>query len=244
MSEISNILKELQSVEDDSVIDVFVPSVNRLVKFKPLSVKQHHEILKCGIDGVLGSIKLSTIFNKIIIDNSLESIDFTVYDTEWILLKLRMANVGDSVTIKEQTYNLNDLVRSKKIFDYTDEISYKDIIVQLAVPNIKRDIEISEACHKDFSKGNLEDRLVSETISSMLSYEVIKFIKTVTVNNLTVNFDSVTTADKRKILENLPLSINNMITNFITNYRDHEQVSYTFEDGIALAIDGDFLTRA
>ena len=191
MNEISNILKELQSVEDDSVIDVFVPSVNRLVKFKPLSVKQHHEILKCGIDGVLGSIKLSTIFNKIIIDNSLESIDFTVYDTEWILLKLRMANVGDSVTIKEQTYNLNDLVRSKKIFDYTDEISYKDIIVQLAVPNIKRDIEISEACHKDFSKGNLEDRLVSETISSMLSYEVIKFIKTVTVNNLTVNFDSV-----------------------------------------------------
>ena len=244
MNEISNILKELQSVEDDSVIDVFVPSVNRLVKFKPLSVKQHHEILKCGIDGVLGSIKLSTIFNKIIIDNSLESIDFTVYDPEWILLKLRMANVGDSVTIKEQTYNLNDLVRSKKIFDYTDEISYKDIIVQLAVPNIKRDIEISEACHKDFSKGNLEDRLVSETISSMLSYEVIKFIKTVTVNNLTVNFDSVTTADKRKILENLPLSINNMITNFITNYRDHEQVSYTFEDGIALAIDGDFLTRA
>jgi hypothetical protein len=244
MSEISNILKELQSVEDDSVIDVFVPSVNRLVKFKPLSVKQHHEILKCGIDGVLGSIKLSTIFNKIIIDNSLESIDFTVYDTEWILLKLRMANVGESVTIKEQTYNLNDLVRSKKIFDYTDEISYKDIIVQLAVPNIKRDIEISEACHKDFSKGNLEDRLVSETISSMLSYEVIKFIKTVTVNDLTVNFDSITTADKRKILDNLPLSINNMITNFITKYRDHEQISYTFEDGTALAIDGDFLTRA
>ena len=244
MSEISNILKELQSVEDDSVIDVFVPSVNRLVKFKPLSVKQHHEILKCGIDGVLGSIKLSTIFNKIIVDNSLEPVDFTVYDTEWILLKLRMANVGENITIKEQTYNLNDLVRSKKIFDYTDEITYKDIIVQLAVPNIRRDIEISEACYKDFSKGNLEDRLVSETISSMLSYEVIKFIKTVTVNDLTVNFDSITTADKRKILENLPLSINNMITNFITKYRDHEQVSYTFEDGTALAIDGDFLTRA
>ena len=244
MSEISNSLKELQSVEDDSVIDVFVPSVNRLVKFKPLSVKQHHEILKCGIDGVLGSIKLSTIFNKIIVDNSLEPVDFTVYDTEWILLKLRMANVGENITIKEQTYNLNDLVRSKKIFDYTDEITYKDIIVQLAVPNIRRDIEISEACYKDFSKGNLEDRLVSETISSMLSYEVIKFIKTVTVNDLTVNFDSITTADKRKILENLPLSINNMITNFITKYRDHEQVSYTFEDGTALAIDGDFLTRA
>ena len=244
MSEISNILKELQSVEDDSVIDVFVPSVNRLVKFKPLSVKQHHEILKCGIDGVLGSIKLSTIFNKIIVDNSLEPVDFTVYDTEWILLKLRMANVGENITIKEQTYNLNDLVRSKKIFDYTDEITYTDIIVQLAVPNIRRDIEISEACYKDFSKGNLEDRLVSETISSMLSYEVIKFIKTVTVNDLTVNFDSITTADKRKILENLPLSINNMITNFITKYRDHEQVSYTFEDGTALAIDGDFLTRA
>jgi len=244
MSEISNILKELQAVEEDSVIDVFVPSVDRLAKFKPLSVKQHHEVLKCGIDGVLGSIKLSTIFNKIIIDNSLESIDFTVYDTEWILLKLRMANVGENITIKEHTYNLNNLSRNKESFEYKEEISYKDIFVQLTVPKIKQDIEISEACYKDFSKGNLEDRLVSETISSMLSYEVIKFIKTVTVNNLTVNFDIITTSDKRKVLENLPLSINNMITNFITKYRDHEQVSYTFEDGTSLSIDGDFLTRA
>lgn len=244
MSEISNILKELQSVEDDSVIDVFVPSVNRLVKFKPLSVKQHHEILKCSIDGVLGSIKLSTIFNKIIIDNSLESIDFTVYDTEWILLKLRMANVGEHITIKEQIYNLNDLTRNNKSFNYKEEISYKDIIVQLSVPKIKQDIEISEACYKDFSKGKIEDRLVSETVSSMLSYEVIKFINSVTVNSLTVNFDSITTVDKRKILENLPLPINNMITNYITKYRDHEQVSYTFQDSTSLSIDGDFLTRA
>jgi len=244
MSEISSILKELQVVEDDSVVDVFVPSVNRLVKFKPLSVKQHHEILKCGIDGVLGSIKLSTIFNRIIIDNSLESIEFTVYDTEWILLKLRMANVGEHITIKEQTYNLNNLVRSKEIFNYIDEISYKDIIIQLAVPNISRDIEVSEDCYKDFSKGKLEDRLVSETISSMLSYEVIKFIKSVSVNSITVDFESITTSDKRKILESLPLAINNMVTNFITMYRDHEQLSYTFEDGTPLSIDGDFLTRA
>ena len=244
MREISNILKELQAVEEDSVVDVFVPSVNRLVKFKPLSVKQHHEILKCSIDGVLGSIKLSTIFNKIIIDNSLEPVDFTVYDTEWILLKLRMANVGESITIKEQTYNLNDLTRNDKSFEYEEEISYKDIIVQLAVPKIKLDIDISEACYKDFSKGNLEDRLVSETISSMLSYEVIKFIKSISVNNLVVNFENISTADKRKLLESLPLSINNQITNFITKYRDHEQVSYTFDDGTFLSIDGDFLTRA
>jgi hypothetical protein len=155
-----------------------------------------------------------------------------------------MANVGESITIKEQTYNLNDLTRNDKSFEYEEEISYKDIIVQLAVPKIKLDIDISEACYKDFSKGNLEDRLVSETISSMLSYEVIKFIKSISVNKLVVNFENISTADKRKLLESLPLSINNQITNFITKYRDHEQVSYTFDDGTFLSIDGDFLTRA
>lgn len=244
MSDISNILKELQTVENDSVVDVFVPSVNKLVKFKPLSVKQHHEILKCSVDGVLGSIKLSIVFNKIITDNCLESVDFTVYDTEWILLKLRIANIGESITIKEQIYNLKDLTRNKDIFKYKEEISYKDIIVQLAVPTIAQDLEIAEASYKDFSKGNIGDRLVSETISSMLSYEIIKFIKFITVNGIVVNFDSITTLDKRKILENLPLAINNMITNFITRYRNHELVSYTFEDGTILSIDGDFLTRA
>ena len=59
-----------------------------------------------------------------------------------------------------------------------------------------------------------------------------------------VNFENISTADKRKLLESLPLSINNQITNFITKYRDHEQVSYTFDDGTFLSIDGDFLTRA
>ena len=157
---------------------------------------------------------------------------------------MRISNIGENITIKEQVYNLNNLTRNKNTFEYKEDISYKDIAVQLAVPTIRQDIEISEASYKDFSKGNIGDRLVSETISSMLSYEIIKFIKSITVNDLIVNFDSITTSDKRKILENLPLAINNKITNFITRYREHELVSYTFEDGTFLSIDGDFLTRA
>ena len=244
MSDITNILKELQAIEDDSVVDIFVPSVGRLVKFKPLSVKQHHEILKCGIDGISGSIKLSIILNKIIIDNCLEPIDFMVYDSEWILLNLRISNVGTSITLDERIYNLGDLTRNVKLFDYTTVVSYKDINVQLVVPTIKQDIEISEACYKDFSKGNIEDKKVSDTISSMLSYEIAKFIKTVSVNDTTIDFESLSINDKRKILDSLPLTINNKITDFITKYRNHEQVSYTFEDGTVLLIDGDFLTRA
>ena len=244
MSDITNILKELQAVEDDSVVDIFVPSVNRLVKFKPLSVKQHHEILKCGIDGISGSIKLSVILNKIIIDNCLESIDFVVYDTEWVLLNLRIAHVGTSITLEERTYNLGDLARNVKPFDYIAEVLYKDISVQLAVPTIKLDIEISEACYKDFSKGNIEDKKVSDTISSMLSYEIAKFIRTVSVNDTTIDFEGLSIVDKRKILDSLPLTINNKITEFITKYRNHEQESYTFEDGTVVLIDGDFLTRA
>lgn len=244
MSEISDILKELQAVEDSSAVHIFVPSVNRSVKFKPLSVKQHHEILKCGIDGVLGSIKLSTILNKIIIENCLESVDFMVYDTEWILLNLRIASVGKSISIEDKKYNLTDLARNKSLFNYTEEISFKDIKVQLEVPTVNKDLEISEYCYKDFSKGNIEDRLVSETISSMLSYEIIKFIKTVSIKDLTISFESISISDKTKILESLPLTVNNKITKFITKYRNHEQVSYTFEDDTVLLIDGDFLTRA
>lgn len=244
MSEITNILKELQAVEDDSIINVLVPSVNRLVKFKPLSVKQHHEILKCGIDGISGSIKLASILNKVVIDNSLETIDFMAYDTEWVLLNLRIANVGASVTLEEKIYNLNDLTRNVTPFEYTTEVSYKDINVQLSVPTSKQDIEISEACYKDFSKGNIEDKKVSDTISSMLSFEIAKFIKTITVKDTIIDFKSISITDKRKILDSLPLIINNKITDFIAKYRNHEQVSYTFEDGTVLLIDGDFLTRA
>lgn len=244
MSEISDILKQLQEVEASSAIHISVPSLNRLVKFKPLSVKQHHEILKCGIDGVIGTIRLSTVFNKIIKENCLESVNFMIYDTEWILLNLRIAGIGKSVTIEEKEYDLADLKRNQTSFDYSSEISYKDIKVQIEVPPINKDLEISEYCYKDFSKGNIEDRQVSETISSMLSYEIIKFIKLISIKDLVINFDNISISDKREILESLPLALNNKITEFITSYRNHEQVSYTFEDGTVLLIDGDFLTRA
>ena len=179
MSEVLNILKELQTVEDDSALDILVPSVNKVVKFKPLSVKQHHEILKCSIDGVTGSIKLAIILNKIIIENSLESIDFTVYDAEWILLQLRKHCIGKSVSIDNKEYSLDELAKNASDFEYNHTVSYKGVEVLLTVPTLKLDIEISEACYKDIGKSVDDDTKLSETISSMLSYEIIKFIKSI-----------------------------------------------------------------
>ena len=244
MSEVLNILKELQSVEDDSAVDIIVPSVNKLVKFKPLSVKQHHEILKCSIDGVTGSIKLAIILNKIIIENSLESIDFTVYDAEWILLQLRKHSFGNTVTIEDRVYNLDDLTKNVTDFKYSHTIFYKGVEVLLTVPSLKLDIEVSEACYKDIAKSAADDTKISETISSMLSYEIIKFIKSISVKENIINFSDITTTEKKKLLESIPLSINNKITEFIASYRQNEQTSYTFDDGTLLTIDGDFLTRA
>jgi hypothetical protein len=244
MSEVLNILKELQSVEDDSALDILVPSVNKLIKFKPLSVKQHHEILKCSIDGVPGSIKLAIILNKIIIDNSLEPVDFTIYDAEWILLQLRKHSFGKTVSIEDKVYNLDDLTKNVTDFKYTHSISYKGIEVLLSVPTIKLDIEVSEACYKDILKTVSDETKISETISSMLSYEIVKFIKSISVKDNTINFSDITTTEKKKLLESIPLAVNNKITEYISSYRKNEISSYTFSDGALLTIDGDFLTRA
>ena len=234
MSEVLNILKELQTVEDDSALDILVPSVNKVVKFKPLSVKQHHEILKCSIDGVTGSIN----------ENSLESIDFAVYDAEWILLQLRKHSLGKTVTIDEKEYSLDELTKNVTDFKYSHTVSYKGVDVLLTVPTLKLDIEVSDACFKDISKSASDDTKLSETISSMLSYEIIKFIKSISVKDSIINFSDITTTEKKKLLESIPLAINNKITEYIASYRKNEQTSYTFSDGALLTIDGDFLTRA
>jgi len=244
MSEITDFLNELQVVADDSTLDIFVPSVERLVKFKPLSVKQHYDILRCGIDGVPGSIKLGIVLNKIIIENCFEPIDFKVEDTEWILLNLRIASVGENVVIDGKTYNLRDLSRIAAPFDYTRKIVVKDITVHLDVPSVKKDLEVSEVYYKEFKKTANEDTGVSETISSMISYEIIKFIKSISIRDQSIDFSNINTADKLKILSSLPLSINNKIAEYIIEYRNNEQASFTFEDGAVLSINSDFLTRA
>ena len=89
MSNIKSFIDELKQLSDNDHFSVFVPSIGKEIKFRAFSVKQHKDLMKSALDGVEGSLKMYKTFNDIIISNSLEPVDFSIYDRTKILVDLR-----------------------------------------------------------------------------------------------------------------------------------------------------------
>jgi hypothetical protein len=59
-------------------------------------------------------------------------------------------------------------------------------------------------------------------LSEIYTYELVKYIKSLTVGEDTVQFSEISVRDRIKIVNNLPLSINKQIIEFIQDIKQKE----------------------
>jgi hypothetical protein len=230
-----------QLVDKDSVI-IFVPSVGKNVTFKPFSVRQHKDVIKTMLNGVEGSISVTKVFNDIIKENSSEDISFKHYDRNKILVELRRQSVGDKITIGENKYILSSLPKTKFVFDDIRSFEYSGIKVKTRIPSLDVDSRITEKSVAEINRFNTDDKKISNSVNILVAYEIIKFIDTIQIGDNTINFDEQSIYDKKNIVDNLPLKLNNIILDYIAEYKEYEAGLYTFDDGIKLTVDASFLT--
>ena len=69
-----DILSELKSFTDQNVIDIYLPSQKKTVKFKKLNVKQQKQLLLVALDDAKSLINFNIALYDIIHDNILISI--------------------------------------------------------------------------------------------------------------------------------------------------------------------------
>lgn len=242
MSNIKSFIEELKQISDSDHYSVAVPSIGREVKFKAFSVKQHKDLIKSALDGVEGSLRMYKIFNDIISTNSLEPINFAIYDRTKILVDLRKRCVSELVNIADTEYNLNNLPEFNFVFDDSQKFKYKKISVDVRLPSLDIDSDITEKSIVEFSKYSSEEKKVGNSLNILLVYELMKFINTITVDDVVISFDETSTADKKAIIDNLPLKLINNILDYIAKFKDYEQSLFTFPDGTKLIIDASFLS--
>ena len=242
MSNIKSFIDELKQLSDNDHFSVFVPSIGKEIKFRAFSVKQHKDLMKSALDGVEGSLKMYKTFNDIIISNSLEPVDFSVYDRTKILVDLRKQCISELIDISDVEYNLNTLPEFNFTFDRDRKFKYKKISVDASLPSLELDSNITEKSVVEFSKYSSEDKKIGNSLNILLVYELIKYINTVTMEDVVINFSDIGTVDKKAIIDNLPLKLINDILDYIAKFKDYEQSLFTFSDGTKLTIDASFLS--
>jgi hypothetical protein len=242
MSDIKSFLDELKQLNEKDCFNVYVPSVKRKVKFKTLSVKQHKDIIKTMLGGVEGNILTTKIFNDIIKENCSEKIDFKYYDRNKILVDIRQQSVGNKVKIDEQDYLLTDLPVFNLEVKEEAEFTYKGIAVTVGIPTLDIDTVITEKSVVEVAKFTSDEKKVGDSVNLLLTYEIMKVVRTIKIGDTILVFSELGTYDKKNIIENLPLKLNTDILEYIAEYKELEQEQFTYSDGVKLEIDGSFLT--
>jgi hypothetical protein len=237
---VNDLLNALKELDLNNAFRIFVPSLQKDIKFKQLTTEQLKGLLKTLVDSPIYNSQFITSFNKIIKDNCLEeSVDvgnLTVYDKLLILFKFRVESVSPEFTISfteeevrehnlsfsEKIINLEDHLNSflKKQYNFLEENIEQDsysLVCQL--PTLDTENRLEEELHKNIKIEVQSPEELREIVGETFINELTKYISKVTVGSTSLDLLTTDFKTRIKIVEQLPTSTINKVLKFIENYR-------------------------
>jgi hypothetical protein len=242
-SNVKSFLSNLQELNETNTATIKVPSTGKNASFKLASISQQKELLRSAFDGVDGVIRRANILNKIITDNSKSDVEFLLIDKFAILIGLRKQSIGRDITIKEERYNLDDLPQIKKSdIKLTDTVSVDNITVNLKVPTLKLDSEINSKLEKELAKYQDQEEKIKQSVDVVVSYETTKYIDSIEIGEAKVAFEDISAYERKEIVNNLPLALNNKILDYIGEIKQAMDKTIKFSEEVIVEFDASFLS--
>jgi hypothetical protein len=225
------LLTRLKKRSESTQIDMYIPSANDTLKFKPLSVKQQADI----ISGVLHASKDTNIYayqntiDEIILNNVSDEDIHRVksFDRAFILIQYRVITMGETIEIQEEQHDLirhvdemKQLVVDDIIFSKT--VTYEGITIECISPQLQHEYNMNREVPRVYK--NTSDR---EQVSNIFKVELSKFIKSVSFDDHTLDFAKLTLKQKTQICDMLPMSLSQQVVQFVELLREQESVYTT-----------------
>lgn len=174
-----DILAELKAFSDQNVINIYLPSQKKTVKFKKLNVKQQKSLLLVALDDAKSlvnfNIALYDIINENIVDG--KDLDINIYDRNSIIFNLLKEDApADKVEIYTKICNnyanvdveIEDSVINNKIIQFT-----------LSVPTLQRDYTYNK---KLLTKYNSDIENKKEFIDHTYLIEIAKYVSKIEID--------------------------------------------------------------
>ena len=86
-----------------------------------------------------------------------------------------------------------------------------------------------------------QEQQQKQSIELVLTYEIVKFVDEIRLGETTLSFNNLSGYERGKVINELPLSLNNSIIDYISSIKKVEDECLTFDDGVVVDIDAGFL---
>jgi hypothetical protein len=248
---LSDILKQLDTISVENSIEVYVPSIKTSLKFKPLNLRQQKELLKTTIDDSLIKLAFNNILTEIILENATDAsnlINLYTFDRTAIALCLRAKSLSEFIDIDDKKINLLEKVEENKTINvdlssFDKTITTGNLTIKLCIPTLAIDKEINTYVLNRIKATQTTD--IKTIIGDLVVYEIAKFINSITFstgeNTTNYVFSQQKIQDRISLIEKFPSTLTNSIFDHVKGYRTLES-KYTQFENTTIDIDGNFFT--
>ena len=251
MSNAKKVIEMLKELEVNTSFDVYLPSLQKEVKFKQLTTEQLKRILRTALITTGYNSEFILTFNNIIKENCLDKTvntdNLTIYDKVIIIYKTKIVSISpdynfvftsdeiNTYSLEEasKTISLTDIFNEfvdKKINFELDTASYNGCTITCGIPSLATENKLESELHKNISIDLESENEVSNVISEAFINEVAKFVTSVNINGEEINFLQLSFTERVKIIENLPVTLTSFILKYIEKYKKaiDPLLTYTF----------------
>lgn len=249
-NEVKDIISLIQELDSDTGFNIFIPSLQKEVKFKQLTTEQLKRLLKTIVDSPIYNTEFTLTFNSIIKENCLtpdiNTDNFTVFDKVLILFKTRIESISPDYTINftENEIKENNLKEKSQVVSLTNKlleitnqnikfepttIEYNNCSIVCNLPTLATENKLEKELHKNIKIDVESPEELRTIVGDTFINELTKHFDSITINDKNVNLTELTFKNRIKIVETLPTNIINQALKYIENYRKVIKDLFTFK---------------
>jgi hypothetical protein len=241
-NKLDKILKNMERVNNSFSYEVWIPSLNKHVRFKEINTSQQKRLVKSIIDSPVYKTQFiltaKDIIEENLVDKDLDVTSLTILDKMFILVKMRSVSIGKDIEI-EMASKINEEVKYKTKVDLdkilssakkdVKEIKPEEIVVGqykvvCNIPNILCEYKLEEELrqHEQFSLNDVQSiEEVREMIGVKYINELCKFTQSLEITGgddvEIYNFVDFSFADRIQIIESLPAKVIKSVLKYAEN---------------------------
>jgi len=222
MSKINELVATLNAITDKNIFEIYIPSLKRTVKFRPLTAKQQRAFYTCVNEKTVFNTQfILTTFNIIkgcCTESNLIPV-FNIFDRAAILIALRVNTLGNLITVlkdeQEFTVDLTDCLQQFKSLELPicKDIAVQNILINLQIPTLLEQYELE----KELRDKEIDTMPFSSLLEDVITGEVCKLIKEINIEQVAVGYKNLNFKDKATVVESLPASIVFELQDFAQN---------------------------
>ena len=226
-----NILEELQSSSNEIECGSY--------SIKELTMHHQRKNLTAGMEPVEAPLRLNKLFNEYISENVTSTSDFgdicdivDVSERPYLINLLRKATLGSEYKVNDVVYMMYDVTDDdfENIGNKTMSFDCGNLIINLEYPSLNKDNRVNEQLSNALSPYK-NRRLTDDDYGSITDiyslYEIMKYISSIEKEGNTIEFDTISIANRKKFIDRLPLRYIDIIGDFMKTVKDHEEKCFT-----------------